>query len=362
MSQALAKTEPGALLEAVRDNPVQVISRQYAEMAKVANVTFPQTAIDAIPPMHKPTPALVAVDMSEKTKDTYYITRDTRGLSKHVIMKMLAAAGCQCKAKKLTPDSSLDLIRWTAVISRRGPDGMTHKFQGSKAWSWQKCQEDFIRKAVDKPQQGESPEQAKARGLKNAMAYREFADEQTETKAILRAARGILSLKTSYSPEELAKPFLFLRIVPDLDLSDPEIKRMVAQKAVDSVFAIYGAPDESPALPPTAMEPPAEPDPSEFEEDEALAEEYPGEAEEAPQVPTEAATLPLDVDPFKEPEAGPPPCSSCGSEIVETTLGGTRYTASQIVDMAISKTGKPMCPHCYLAWLQAQRKAAGATK
>lgn len=360
MTQTLAKTEPTALLEAVRTNPIEAIGQQYSQLEKVANVTFPQTAIDAIPPMHKPTPALVKVNLDEKSKDTYYITRDTRGLSKHILLKMLTAAGCQWRTRKLTPDSSLDLIRWTAVIWRRLPDGMLQTGQGSKAWSWSKCQDDFVRKAADRPSQGETPEQAKNRGIKNAMAYREFADEQTETKALLRAARAILNIKTSYSPEELAKPFLFLRIVPDLDLSDPEIKRMVAQKAVDSVFAIYGAPNDSPALPPATPEPPAEPDATEFDEDEVPPEDYPGEAEETP-VPEAEAAPALDVDPFKDPPkpeaSGAPDCSSCGNAIKETVIQGTRYSDSQIVDLTVAKVGKALCPHCFLAWVQAQRKA-----
>jgi hypothetical protein len=238
------------------------------ELAKVANVLFPVTALDVIPALHRPTLSVIMVDTSEKSKDTYYITSDQRGLSKPVIQRMLAVSGAQCLTEKLTPDSDLDFIRWTAVVWGKLPDGTMHNARGSKTWAWEKSLEQFIAKALDKSKPPETPEQAKARGVKAAQQYREFADEQTETKALLRAARGFLGIKTSYSPEELKKPFLIAKSVLDLPMDDPEIKRMVAQKAIDSTFALYGQPDAAPSLPPAVLPPiSAEPDPSEFEEE-----------------------------------------------------------------------------------------------
>jgi hypothetical protein len=217
------------------------------ELAKVTNMTFPVTALDVLPPMHVPSLSVIRVNVDPRSKDTYPINADQKGLSKHVVLKMLNAAGASYRTQKLTPDSELDLIRWTALVWGKLPDGTFHQAQGSKAWSWEKCQAEMT--------------------AQQAKQYRQFADEQTETKALLRAARAWLNIKISYSNDELTKPFLIARSVPALDVSDPEIKRMVAQRMVDSTFALYGTPDPAPALPPLSVpELPAEASPEEFED------------------------------------------------------------------------------------------------
>jgi hypothetical protein len=261
------------------------------ELAKVANIVFPVTALDQLPPMHKPSLSVIRVDTDMRKKEVYSINSDQLGLSKHIILKMLNATGANVKTQKLTPDSDLDLIRWAAIVWGKLPDGTVHQAQASKAWSWEKCQAEM------------KENQAKQ--------YRQFADEQTETKAILRAARAFLNIKTSYSKEELAKPFIIARSVPDMDMSDPEIRRMYAQRLIDSTFALYGDASAAPALPPSNLQPvPDEPDPSEFEEDnpfrgiEPDSGTYSGKRNEPDPESVMAsaeAVTPEEYDPFAEP-------------------------------------------------------------
>lgn len=277
---ALAKTGNGAQIVKVGQYPLnQILEQQLyksAELAQVANVLFPVTALDQIQPLHKPSLSVIQVNTAQTSKDTYFISGQQLGLSKHVILKMLKAAGACVRTQKLTLDSDLDRIRYTAIVWGKLPDGTMHQEQATKFWSWEKCQEDFIRKALAK---GKSKEE----GLRNALQYREFADEQTETKAILRAARAWLNLQTSYSREELSKPFLIARSVPDIDLSDPEIKRMATQRMLDSTFALYGAPAEAPMLPPVDMGAvPDEPGDEEYDtEDEVAPWETTGDVTDA---------------------------------------------------------------------------------
>lgn len=277
MATALAKNEPQALAEVMQElrrDPIALITQNYDRLAQFANVMFPPTALDAIPPMMKPSATIVKVDMTKnargyyESKDVYFITSDQLGLSKPVILRMLRAAGASAETRKLSPRTDLDNIRWGAWVWGRSPDGSMQIEPGSKSWSWQKCQDDFVRKAVAKPREGETPEGSRARGLDNARQYREFADEQTETKALLRAARAWLGLQTSYKPADLEKPFAFLKAVPDPDLSDPEIKRLYAEKMIDSMGALYG-PGMLSALPkPDLPALPAEAEESEFDDEE----------------------------------------------------------------------------------------------
>lgn len=251
------------------------------ELQKVANVVFPVTALDALPPMHKPSVSVITVNADERSKDIYGVGSGQFGLAKAVILKMLNAGGASYRTEKLTPNSDLDNIRWVAQVWGKLPDGTFHSAQGSKAWSWIKCQEQM------------SASQAKM--------YRQFADEQTESKALMRAARAFLNIKTSYTKEELAKPFLIARSVPDIDTSDPEIKRMVAQKMIDSTFALYGEPAAAPSLPPppiTAL--PPMPTDEEFDEDDTDGGTYRPTEQVLGETPeTEAEE---DYNPFAEEE------------------------------------------------------------
>jgi hypothetical protein len=252
------------------------------ELAKVANIVFPVTALDQLPPMHKPSITVIKVNTDMKAKEVYPIGGGQFGLSKAIIRKMLNAYGGNVVTKKLTPDSDLDFIRYTALVWGKLPDGTPFQCQESKAWSWAKCQEQM------------SDAQARQ--------YRQFADEQTEAKAILRAARGFLGIKTSYSQDELQKPFLIARSVFSPDLSDPDIKRMYIEQQMSAQQSIYTGP-ALPSMPMMAL--PSTPDPSEFDEDRVEAEADSGTffGNRQPATSAEPAAEDANYDPFHEPTA-----------------------------------------------------------
>ena len=309
------------------------------ELAKVANVLFPATALDALPPMHRPSLSVIRVDTDKAKKEVYPTNAGQLALSKATILKMLNASGASVKTEKLTPDSDLDNIRWTAWVWGKLPDGTQHMSQGSKSYSWIKCQEQM------------SADQAKK--------YREFADEQTETKAILRAARAFINLKTSYSPAELQKPFLIARSIFSPDMSDPEIRRMYAEKMIEATQSIYGTGPTK--IPPSLPMPPGEPDDAEFaDEDDAPTSASVSEAA------TESEPM-IDSDPFEDPPAtpapaGPPACGGCGQPIepikIQKPDGSIKeYTASEIVDLTSDKADDdvPRCYKCFEAYVAARK-------
>jgi hypothetical protein len=81
-----------------------------------------------------------------------------------------------------------------------------------------------------------------ARARKNIAAV-------TESKAQNRVMRVLLGVKDSYRPEELKKPFLAMKIIPDM--SNPEVRRMVqAQMLGLEKYLFPGNQEEAPALPP----------------------------------------------------------------------------------------------------------------
>lgn len=274
-------------LDTVGDHPLaQIIEKQLwksSELAQVANIMFPVTALDQLPPMHKPSISLIWVN--QDSNEVYRVSGKL-ALSKATILKMLNAAGASYKTEKLTPNSDLNYIRWGAMVWGNLPDGTYHQATASKAWSWEKCQEEME--------------------AKQSREYRKFADEQTETKALLRAARAFLNIQTAYTAEELKKPFMIARSVPDLDMSDPEIKRMVAKRLVESSFALYGGSPQQPTAPALSAGdygPDVEDDDEHYDPDEHCGEviDHQPEVTQA----QEAAPAAPDYDPFAQPATNP---------------------------------------------------------
>lgn len=98
-----------------------------------------------------------------------------------------------------------------------------------------------------------------ASGMKdgiNGQQYRRFLPHRTamaESKAFMRAIRAALGLAGTYSLEDLKKPFVVARVVPNLDA--PEIKQAVASSYLQSMGMLFEMPGHAaPAALPTAQE------------------------------------------------------------------------------------------------------------
>lgn len=77
----------------------------------------------------------------------------------------------------------------------------------------------------------------------NGQQFRRFLPHRTamaESKAFMRAIRAALGLAGTYPLEELKKPFVVARMVPNLDA--PEIKQAVAQNYLQSMGMLFEAP------------------------------------------------------------------------------------------------------------------------
>lgn len=177
--------------------------------------------------------------------------------------------------------------------------------------------------------------------------FKRFLPHRTamaESKAFMRAIRAALGLAGTYRYEDIKKPFVVARVVPNLDA--PEIKQAVAGNYLQSMGMLF----EMPAAP-TAQALPAPP----------AAEEVPAFSDE------EAGALPWDTIP-PEPEDGwgqeeyqgapwsapePPPgpqriiCSRCRREITGgQSRGGRSWTPEDIAGYSSRTFGRVLCPEC----------------
>jgi hypothetical protein len=81
---------------------------------------------------------------------------------------------------------------------------------------------------------------------KEVRRRRKYKDQLCESGAQARVKRDLLGLKTFYSPEELKKPFVVVRVVLKPDYADPQIKMMLTQAAISAQGQIFG---EIPGMP-----------------------------------------------------------------------------------------------------------------
>lgn len=79
------------------------------------------------------------------------------------------------------------------------------------------------------------------KSLLDAMAQlRANAPQKAATGAILRVIRALLGIKGTYTTVELKKPFAVARISFSPDYSDPLVKQMMLQQAMQSVGNLFG--------------------------------------------------------------------------------------------------------------------------
>jgi len=62
------------------------------------------------------------------------------------------------------------------------------------------------------------------------------------TKARSRVLRDLLGTKSTYTVEDLEKPFVMPRVILRPDYSDPEVKKLMLAGAIQSVMGVFGAP------------------------------------------------------------------------------------------------------------------------
>ncbi len=182
-------------------------------------------------------------------------------LAKPALEKIGIAAGIiwdPDRTRRLDDHSDPDYVEFQAVGLFRGPDGQWRTIHGTKELDLRVIEEEVRDEQWTKmnspgwklPEKysylkGKSKEEILEFLVRREMLqWRRHKVARAETGAKLRALRS-LGIKSAYTPDELAKPFVFVRVdySPDWDRQDV---REVAEKAHAAFMKdLYG----SPALP-----------------------------------------------------------------------------------------------------------------
>lgn len=314
------------------------------------NLATPIVVLDQVPPMHRVSIRVVQIDAES---ETYQIPGgDKVGLGKTALDKIAAAAGVNWipeRCGQIDTYNDPHRVIYKAVCTIQDFDGRRRlvfaekevDLRGEPGWPLEKLGNDareFVRQAEGKAafhmtvpadtrpstcrdcgQQvfwvetknkkkmpldpgGDShfstcPAKAKLpAGWERVYQQRANIRSLAESKAKLRCIRTAIGLPVSMTPEQAARPFVVPALVPDLDVSDPDIKRMVAASLIGAQEALYG-PRPLPSGPLSPAIDPEVIDVSAMEEAPAEPAEPVGEPELPPiDEPPVACGLPINLE------------------------------------------------------------------
>jgi hypothetical protein len=214
-----------------------------------------------------------------------------RGLTKVTLDKIAAAAGITWLGVERTDDRSHPHVRSYTV------HGRVTDFDGT-------VRDIFESKTIDLRDDDGAGQQGKDRaGIKSdkqLAQYRKFIDEHCVSKARNRAIASILAIKRAYTKDELQKPFIVPKLIPDTD--DPLAQKAVLATMVGAEHALFGRPDDQKIIEATFHEPESDAgDPPPLANGEAASEASMGA------LPSDAANTdeppPLDEPPH-DPDTG----------------------------------------------------------
>lgn len=192
-------------------------------------------------------------------------------------------------------------------------------------------------------------------GGMNSKRYQRFLPHRTaiaESKAFMRAIRAALGLAGTYQYDDLRKPFVVARVVPNLDA--PEIKQALAGSYLQSMGLLFEMSDQGGA--------PALPAPNLAEEVQPYPDEEAGQLpwDEAPEEPPDTWSDKGDYNGWGDPPPPPPQritCSRCRREITGgQSNSGRTWSPEDIAGYSQRTFGRVLCPECQKAEKGGQRR------
>lgn len=206
--------------------------------------SWPAT-MSGIAPSHGLVVSQVRLHPDKAAGDVYdglpFLKPNEVAIAKIGLRKLAEGAGMSLETLRMDPRTLPHYWEVKAIATYRGIDGALVRREATKEWDLRD----------GSPQlKGWTPkqiEEARKHGLRNC-----------EARAINAVIREF-GIRQKYTREELAKPFVVVRVSFQPDLGDPEIKKLVTQSALSATSTLYpgGAPALAPA--PIVDEPAPEP-------------------------------------------------------------------------------------------------------
>lgn len=236
------------------------------------NVLTPFTNISGLAQQHGLIASVVQISTDRAAGEIYdnsgglpFLKDDEVALAKPGLRKIAECSGISTSTVRTDPRTMAYYWEMKAIATYRGVDGAIVTREATMEWD--------LRDGSDRLK-GFKPNQiteARKNGLRNC-----------ETRAINAVIRECgCGLKQKYTRAELAKPFVVVRVMFMPDMTDPETRRMVTERALGGTNALY---------PPAARELPATGEIIEGETTTARAASSPAAASTSPADPNKPPT------------------------------------------------------------------------
>lgn len=189
------------------------LNSALAAMASVANVVTPAVMVASIPDGCSAVLTMARIDVNNGG-DVYKVAGKV-ALTKAAIERIAAGAGVKIVESARKDDrSDPHYCEWTAVAVVPDMFGREIPMPGSVALDLR---------------DGSAEAQGMGAGLRDA---RKWILRQAESKAILRAIRRSLQIRSAYTAEEAVRPFVAMQVVFDGSFEDPEMRREYARARI----------------------------------------------------------------------------------------------------------------------------------
>lgn len=223
--QALEKVAPQT--PAVITTPDEFRGALLRWQEKKFHVLTPFSNISGLAPAHGIFSSLVQISADRTAEEFYdglpFLKKDHVALAKRGLRKVAEGLGISTRLEYLSVGSVRHYWHVKAIASYRGIDGSTIEREASQEWD--------LRDGSDRLKGWTSPQLSEARkhGLRAC-----------ETRAINAAIRECgCGIKQSYHKDELTRPFVTVRVMLQLDMSDPDQKRIALERALGSTNMLY---------------------------------------------------------------------------------------------------------------------------
>jgi hypothetical protein len=217
-----------------------------------ANLLLPSTNIEGLSEFHAPVIDSVYLSANPKDGDVYPASggddNNSFRLAAQGIRKLSVCAGIiwhPYECRRLDDRKDRHYVACQAVGGIRKADGQPVWWRGEYDLDFEVIEEELIDQYTAKCKSWNKSDAQKqgyvdSNVRKDLLFKRKHKLKLAETGAMNRVARAILGLKGSYTREELAKPFVMLRIVLRPDFTDKDVRAKLADAAINAMVGIYG--------------------------------------------------------------------------------------------------------------------------
>ena len=191
------------------------------------NVLTPFTNISGLAPHHGILSSSVLLNLDREAGEVYdglpWQKKGEFSVAKKGLRKLAECAGISTQTFRTDPRTIRNYWEFKAIASYRGVDGSIVTREATKEWDLRDGS------PVMKGWTPNQIEEARKNGLRNC-----------EARAINAAIRECgCGIAQKYTRDQLAKPFAIVRVAFLPDMSDPDIKRMVTERALGGTTSLY---------------------------------------------------------------------------------------------------------------------------